>query len=337
MRTALLSSILVFTILNHSHARTEYLTNVSDSTGTRVFDIPSIRIAGEVEDTVLVDLSHLPLRSVRIKEVMLDDSGHQQFKGAFLCTGYSLYDILSTVKVKKLSQREFSPSTDLYVIVENDHGHRTVFSWGEIFYAKDNYGQLISKSVTPINPSKLKATWPLPEQSRLVCTHDLSNCRFLSTPSRIVVRSFAGSFQKEKPKDIYSPEISVINGAQSFCIREVASNVETRTYNSVGYGHGMGYKGVQNVTGNLLKIALVGLKKNANDSRNSILVVSAKDGYRAVFSLSEIFNRNDNQDFLLVDQKDSKNDGRFSIFVAPDFFVDRNVKAIEKIELAKID
>jgi hypothetical protein len=40
---------------------------------------------------------------------------------------------------------------------------------------------------------------------------------------------------------------------------------------------------------------------------------------------------------LLIDQKESKEDGCYSIFATPDFFVDRNVKAIEKIEIVKVE
>jgi hypothetical protein len=40
---------------------------------------------------------------------------------------------------------------------------------------------------------------------------------------------------------------------------------------------------------------------------------------------------------LRIDQKESKKDGRHTLFATPDFFVDRNVKAMEKIEIVKSD
>jgi hypothetical protein len=72
------------------------------------------------------------------------------------------------------------------------------------------------------------------------------------------------------------------------------------------------------------------------DLREAVVVISAKDGYRSVFSVSEILNRSDNKDFLLIDQKDSSRDGRYTLFAPDDFFVDRNVKAVEKIEIARV-
>ena len=68
------------------------------------------------------------------------------------------------------------------------------------------------------------------------------------------------------------------------------------------------------------------------DTRDGIAIVSAKDGYRCAFSLSEIVNRNDNLDFLLIDRKDVRDEGRYVLYASPDFFVDRDVKAIDKIE-----
>ena len=68
-----------------------------------------------------------------------------------------------------------------------------------------------------------------------------------------------------------------------------------------------------------------------------IAIGSAKDGYRVVLSLSEIMNRNDNEDFLLVDKKDTPGSGRYMLYPACDFFADRDVRAIEKLELFGLD
>jgi hypothetical protein len=69
--------------------------------------------------------------------------------------------------------------------------------------------------------------------------------------------------------------------------------------------------------------------------QDTIAVVSAKDGYHVVLSASEILNRNDNQDFILVDRKGSPEDGRYLLFEPGDFFADRDVRSVEKIELMK--
>jgi hypothetical protein len=308
-----------------------------DDSEARVFPLNTILVDGEVENPGPVDRGALPVRSRPVKEVTLE-GGKPAFKGAFYYSGIALYDILDGKKVKKSADNNFSPFVDLYVVVQNDRGEQAAFSWGEIYYSRDNFAILLSKRVQAVNPSKMAVTkWPLPTSPRLVCANDLWNARFLTNPTKITVRSFRGTFASPKPTSIYSPEIAVVAGSKSFNVREIASSMEKRTYDNVGYGHGMGYKGIEEVKGILLKdILAANLKLLPEDLRQGIAVVSAKDGYRCVFSLSEIANRNDNLDFLLVDDKDSKQDGRFSLFAAPDFFVDRNVKAIEKIEIVRL-
>jgi hypothetical protein len=97
----------------------------------------------------------------------------------------------------------------------------------------------------------------------------------------------------------------------------------------------MGFKGNESVTGYLLKDALeANFKPTPEMLREWIAVGSAKDGYRVVLSLSEIMNRGDNQDFLLLDKKDSPQSGRYLLYPTGDFFADRDVRAIEKLELS---
>jgi hypothetical protein len=71
--------------------------------------------------------------------------------------------------------------------------------------------------------------------------------------------------------------------------------------------------------------------------REWIAVGSAKDGYRVVYSLSEIINRGDNQDFLLLDKKDTRSSGRYLLYPASDFFADRDIRSVEKLELLRAE
>jgi hypothetical protein len=59
-----------------------------------------------------------------------------------------------------------------------------------------------------------------------------------------------------------------------------------------------------------------------------------KDGYRSVFSYSEIVNRNDQSEILLVPCKEEKDGGKFRIFPSCDFFSDRAVKAVSEIHIS---
>lgn len=99
----------------------------------------------------------------------------------------------------------------------------------------------------------------------------------------------------------------------------------------------MGYKGLQTTEGFLLKDMLLKAGVKREGAGSELVVISSKDGYRSSFSLSEILNRNDSEDFLVVDKgMDDEYNGRFALFVPSDFFADRNIRSIAKVEILKI-
>lgn len=307
-----------------------------DVSAVKTYNPKSILVQGEVQAPDTVDLSTLPLRSIPIKELGFEN-GKQVFKGAYFVGGYALYDILKHAKIKKVPENTFKPPVDMYVVVENDKGEKAVFSWGEIYY-RNSFDILVTRSVQAINPARSKTTWPLPDEPRLVCGGDLLDVRFISNPTKITVKSYYESGTAEKPKDVYSPEFKILTKAGSADIRDLGPSIEKRKYESVIYGHGMGFKEVFNATGYLLKDVVSAHAKLAPERvKNTVAVVSAKDGYRVVFSASEIMNRNDNHDYLLNDLKDSPTGGRYTLVVTPDYFADRDVRSVEKIVLVDID
>jgi hypothetical protein len=56
---------------------------------------------------------------------------------------------------------------------------------------------------------------------------------------------------------------------------------------------------------------------------------------RKTVSFSELFNRNDQQEFLLIRTKPDEDGGLFRIFSAADFFSDRAIKSVSEIHLIK--
>jgi hypothetical protein len=329
----LLPMFFCILVVAYAQAQDKSGNSLFEGSESKAFTPKSILVQGEVQDPGLVDLSSLPIRSVAVKEVGLEN-GKRVFRGAFFVNGYALYDILKGRHHKKAPENTFSPAVDLYAVVENANGEKAVFSWGEIYY-RNSFDILITKTIQPINPARIKVSYALPETPRLICAGDLLNVRFISNPTKITVKSCHDSMPKERPKDIYSPELKIVSKTGTFTIGDIGSSVGKRTCLNVGYGHGMGYKGIENVSGYLLKDVIAAhLTPTPEMLREWTAVTSAKDGYRAVLSLSEIMNRSDNQDFLLLDKKDSRGDGRFVLYPAADFFADRDVKAIEELELS---
>ncbi|OGR43838.1 MAG: hypothetical protein A2X35_09000 [Elusimicrobia bacterium GWA2_61_42] len=296
------------------------------------YALKSVYVGGEVENPGPVELAALPLRAAAVKEVAFEN-GKPEFKGAYFFTGYSLYDIINAKPVKKAGA-DFSPEVDLYVVVENDKGEKAVFSWGELYYSRFNFNALITSSARAVNPGKKKTEWPLPEAPRLVCSGDLYNTRFIANPSKITVKAAPGVFPGKKHVAVFTPEFSVIVGGKALPVPAPGQLAEKRVYQDTAYGHGTGFKGVKTTEGFVLKDVLAKAGALPQDSGASLVVVSAKDSYRAAFSLAEIVNRNDNADFLVVDKGQDK-DGRFALFSTADFFIDRNVRSVNKVEVLK--
>ena len=133
----------------------------------------------------------------------------------------------------------------------------------------------------------------------------------------------------------FAPEFKIVDGGTTTVVSDPAQFTAKRGYIDAAYGHGMGFKGVKDAEGFVLKDVLMKAGAEPQESGAELVVVSANDSYRAAFSLAEIINRNDNADFLVVD-KGHEEDGRFALLSATDFFVDRNVRSVAKIEILKI-
>ena len=296
------------------------------------YALKTIYVGGEVENPGLVTLANLPLRGLAVKELALEN-GAPVFKGAYYFTGYSLYDILNFKPVKKVNS-DFSPETDLYVVVENAKGEKAVFSWGEIYYTRNSFNSLIPKDARPINPDKGEQTWPLPVIPRLICGEDLYNDRYIANPTKITVKSVPGAFPEEKQKPAFSPKLEIVYGGTTTVVSDLAEFTRGRGTPAAAYGHGAGYKGLKTTEGFLLKDMLLKAGVRQQGSGTSLVVISAQDGFRSSFSLDEILNRNDSEDFMVVDKGvDDEYDGRFALFVPADFFVDRNVRSIAKVSI----
>jgi hypothetical protein len=335
MMRSLLIFLLLATISLNAQDFDQRTNSQFDDSEVKIYNPKSISIQGEVQSPSTVDLNELPLRSVPIKELAFEN-GKRAFKGAYFVSGYSLYYILNRAKIKKAAENTFKPPVDMYVVVENDKGEKAVFSWGEIFY-KDSFDILITKTIQPINPARAKITWPLPEEPRLISGNDLLNVRFVSNPTKITVKSNFENGSGDKPKDIYSAEITIATKTGSTSVGDFGSSIGKRTNEGILFGHGMGFKEVFSGSGYRLKDVVSSHAPLATERmKAAFFAVTAKDGYRVVFSASEIMNRNDNHDFILNDLKDATTGGRYTLIVTSDFFADRDVRSVEKITLIEI-
>jgi hypothetical protein len=334
MKKFLIIFVFAFAVIT-AQDKSESSPSFFDDSETKEYSLKSILVEGEVENPGTVDLTFLPVNSFPAKDVTYGKDKNK-FTGSYFVGGYSLFDIINQKAIKKVNEAEFKPAVDLYVVVENDIGDKAVFSWGELFYAKDNFRTVITKSVRAINPSKMKMKWTLPEAPALIIGNDAFNFRAIVNPTKITVKSFTGNYSKERIKEIYTPEFNVTSLGGNVVVKDI-SGIEKRKFRGLGYGHGMGWKGTEEVEGFVFKDVINKcLTVDEKQIASTILCVSAKDGYRVTYSLSEIVNRNDMNDFLLIEKNGSLEEGKYNLFATPDFFVDRNVRSVEKVEILNV-
>jgi len=300
------------------------------------YSLPQIglEIAGEVENPGKVDFSKFQKHSVIIKETLLKEDGSNTFVGAYRYDGYSLFDILNDRILKKKNAEEFRPIIDLYVEIENDKGEKVILSWGEIYYPNFLHNCIIATDVMRIVPSKTKDLWPLPAESKLVIANDLITERNLSHPKKITVKSYPRSFMVIKEmKPLTSPEILIHGDNKTLKkLRNLPEGIQKETLHTVFYGKGRGIHSTQPFTGIYLKELLQQyFPFDRQNLKNCLVTIVGKDGYRSVYSYSEIMNRNDQAEILVVAAEDPNDGGKFRIFPSCDFFSDRAVKAVSDI------
>lgn len=320
--------------VNYNHIDTTDATNnFYDNVESYQLPAQGIMVAGEIENPGYVDFSKLAKHSVIVKETLLNGD-KDKFVGAYRYDGYSLFDILNTFRLKKANADVFRPIIDVYVEIENAKGEKVVFSWGEIYYPNYHHDILIASDVARIVPSKTKDLWQLPSESKLVVAHDLITERNISAPVKITVKSYPLNVKVVKDlKPNYSPVMNLVkNGKEVLKLTTNPKDLQNETLHTIFYGRGRGIHSTQPFTGVLLKKLIAKhSKQNQQNIRKGLVVVAAIDGYRAVYTYSELMNRNDQQEVLLISDEQSKEDGKFRVFPACDFFSDRAVKGINTI------
>jgi len=136
---------------------------------------------------------------------------------------------------------------------------------------------------------------------------------------------------------LYSPEINIFD-KDKFLDKITVSPVSGQklNYETIFYGRGRGIHSTTPFSGELLKGALEQYFNLSHENlRNGYFVIVSVDGYRCVFTYSEIFNRNDQSELLLVREKENNDGGAFRLFPSADFFSDRAIKAVSEIRLMK--
>jgi len=294
-----------------------------------------IGVSGEIENPSVLDLSKLPLHSVIVKEALPTTEG-TQFIGSYRYDGYSLYDILNEYILAKKNAEDFRPIIDLYVEIENNAGDKVSISWGELYYPIHLHEIIIATKVMHIVPSKTKEYWPLPTESKLVIASDLLTCRNISNPTKISIKSLEKNFVVNKGMDpMWSETLKLsLNGKAIETYTQLPEELTDLSYPNIFYGRGKGIHGVTPFVGSELKTFIQKyVELNEHNLKNGMVTICGLDGYRAAYTVSEIMNRNDQSEILILDKDNYEGAGKFSIYPACDFFSDRAIKSVSEIHI----
>ena len=295
----------------------------------------SLEVTGEIANPGVVDLTAHYKREVIIKEAKPESENSIDFTGAFRYSGYSLFDILHPFVLQKKNAEEFRPVTDLYIIIENEIGEKAVFSWSEIFHTNILHQVIIATEVAPVESYRQDVEFETGETWKIVCGTDLFSFRSLENPVKIEIRSFdKKTYTIDRNQvSVYSPRIKVITGNSEDFTIENNEDLDHISYLSTFYGMGMGHHSTSRFWGPPLDLLISNQLDLFDTQRNrrGLVCFAGVDGYRAIYSFSELFNRVDQVRPILAISDDYSDGGYYRIFHPSSFYADRSVKSLSEI------
>ncbi|MBW6461294.1 MAG: hypothetical protein K0B08_12050 [Bacteroidales bacterium] len=295
-----------------------------------------IEIAGEVKKGGMVDFKNHYKREVVMKEAIPDENGNIQFKGAYRYIGYTLFDLLHPFIQDKKNAALFRPAIDLYVVIQNIDGESVVFSWSEIFHTTNPHQIMIATEAAPIKPYRKEVDYQPGSIWKVVAASDLYAYRELINPATITVRSFdKKDYVINRDLDSANiPAISIVVEDELLPTIQVKEDRGGRIrYYTTFYGMGMGYHESEYFEGYALRELLEDSPDifNSEWNRSGLVCFAGVDGYRAIYSFAELFNRADQSALILTvpDEHTKCNGSR--VFLPVDFYADRSVKLLAEI------
>ena len=291
--------------------------NFYDNTETLPLPVKELIIEGEIANPGKVDFSDFPYIRLLLRKPFLTVQEETDLLALtvtmvihcliFLTKGYlksqtaksliRLLIFISKLKMRKV-KRLYSAGVK-YTILVNLHKI------------------IIATSVSRIVPSKTKELWPLPVESRIVAASDLVTERNISSPVKITVKSYPVSLTVNRElSPLYSQQIDLFSAFRKRLVRLTIflRDLNNVTFNTIFYGRGKGIHSTSPFSGILLKDLLLKYYPVSRENlRSGIFCIAGIDGYRCAVSYSELFNRNDQQEFLLIKLNLEKTED-FSVF-----------------------
>jgi len=293
------------------------------------------------------DLAKFQSVTVKLAEITRD----RNYNGVFTYSGVPLKTLLEMACIEKTGAL-FNKPLDLAIVVRDRAGKTVTLSWGEVFY-KNPSDIIVAVSATPVMPhhtncgechqasfyesalNKLKRKIGFP---KLVVANDFFTDRSIDGISQIEVVDLKKDKPKKKMETLFSPNFTIVNAqGKSLEITDLSGypHIEAITKE---VGDGRGYHGLKQFTGVSLRELLK--KAGIGSETDTVFLISSQDGYQATFSYGEVFLAPGGERIIMADkigQKPLKDGGRFLLLPPDDLAADRDVKAVNKIEIISMD
>ncbi|MDY0262792.1 SAM-dependent methyltransferase [Syntrophotalea acetylenica] len=314
---------------------------------------PAMTISGEVKRPLKLtvdDLARFQSVEIQLNEVSRDGSFH----GVYLHKAVPLRVLLDMAEIIKQDQA-FTKQTDLAIRVTDAAGKQVVLSWAEVYYsnAAEVAIAYAAQSVKPMMSEErcLKCHGPeIYRQSleqyerpatmpKLVIRSDFYTDRYLENVTRIEVIDLYPDIKVDRNVKLESRQILVTGAvARELKLSDLRDYPRMEMSKKVVGVH-MGYHGLHRYKG----VSLVRIleKAGVDDSLTKAVMISAPDGYRALFSFGELFLSHAGRRIMLAESDNGKpllgqRGGRYRLIVPEELVDDRDVLAVQRIEVVDL-
>ncbi|MDL1964660.1 MAG: hypothetical protein LWW98_10105 [Deltaproteobacteria bacterium] len=291
------------------------------------------------------DLNRYQSIQVQLNEVTEDGGYH----GVFYYSGVPLRTLLELASIEK-EETAFSKRVDLAILVRSKQGKQIALSWGEVFYRNPSE-IIVATSAVPIMPHHDCKACHAPEVykprldqlqrkigfPKLVISGDTYADRSLEEVMSIKVLDLRPKMPAKKLKKLFSPEFTIRDTVGKTLTFKDLSPYPRKAMKVKHLGEGKGYHGIDKVEGACFK-AILDEAKIVPDLCK-VFLVSAPDGYRALFSYGEIFFNPAGERMIVADRINGQpieKGGKFVLVQPGDLMADRHVKSIKKIEVISV-
>ena len=259
----------------------------------------------------LDDLGSYQTIQVQRNEVLSDGA----FRGVFTYQGVPLKTLLSLARVAK-GDTGFSQPVDLAIRVTGRDGRQVALSWGEVFCNNPSSVVVVTAAApvmpqrscidchtadeqkTILEPYERKAGLPM-----LVMSDDQYADRDLEDVSSIEVIDLRPRMKAKKIEQLYSPSFEITGAVtKAMTVKKLSAFPQAEI--QVRHGECRGYHGMQRFSGVALKnvVADAGIPADSD----TVFMVSAPDGYRALVSYGELFLSSLGDHIMIADRLNGK-------------------------------